>query len=85
MEHEGIGRLTPAEMAERTGVSLDTLRDDERLGLITDVERGVIGHRRCSADDVGWDDVVASIAEPQQALQVIKGRIATYRRPAATS
>lgn len=125
MEREGIGHLTSAEMAERTGVSLDTLRDYERVGLISHVERAVSGHRRYSADDVGWvdvlrcvrttgmpiarmqqfaelcrmagteaqrldllvehrDDVVASIAQ-LQALQVIEGKIAAYRRPAATS
>jgi len=58
MERETAQHLTPAEMTERTGVSLDTLRYYERIGLITDVDRGISGHRRYSADDVGWVDVL---------------------------
>ena len=58
MKREGNGHLTPAEMAERTCVSLDTLRYHERVELIIDIERGASGHRRYSAGDVGWVDVL---------------------------
>lgn len=126
MDHQHTRHLTPAEMAEHTGRSLDTLRYYERIGLITDVDRGDSGHRRYSSDDVGWvdvlrclrttgmpiarmqqfaelcrthgtevqrldllvehhHDVVASIAELQEALLVIEGKIAAYQRPAETS
>lgn len=126
MDHQHTRHLTPAEMAEHTGLSLDTLRYYERIGLITDVDRGDSGHRRYSSDDVGWvdvlrclrttgmpiarmqqfaelcrthgtevqrldllvehhHDVVASIAELQEALLVIEGKIAAYQRPAETS
>lgn len=126
MDHQHTRHLTPAEMAERTGLSLDTLRYYERIGLLTDVDRGDSGHRRYSSDDVGWvdvlrclrttgmpiarmqqfaelcrtdgtevqrldllvehrHDVVASIAELQEALLVIEGKIAAYQRPAETS
>ncbi len=50
--------LTPAEMSERTGVSLDTLRYYEREQLITGVPRASSGHRRYRAADVGWVDVL---------------------------
>lgn len=40
--------LTPAEMAERTGVSIDTLRHYEREGLLSNVARADSGHRRSS-------------------------------------
>ena len=58
MEQTQAEHLTPAEMAARTGVSLDTLRYYERIGLITGVARDTGGHRRYSADDVGWVDVL---------------------------
>ena len=50
--------LTPAEMSERTGVSIDTLRYYEREQLIVGVHRASSGHRRYSAADVGWVDVL---------------------------
>ena len=50
--------LTPAEMSQRTGVSLDTLRYYEKERLITGVLRASSGHRRYRAADVGWVDVL---------------------------
>ncbi len=38
--------LTPAGMAERTGVSIETLRYYEREGLIEPVTRAESGRRR---------------------------------------
>ena len=48
------GLLTPAAMAERTGVSIDILRYYEREGLLDAVARSGSGHRRYSTDDVLW-------------------------------
>jgi len=42
--------LTPAQMSERTGVSIDTLRYYEREGLLQSVERNSSGHRRYNID-----------------------------------
>jgi len=47
---ESGAALTIAEMAERTGVSVHTLRYYERIGLLT-VARGAAGHRVYGADD----------------------------------
>ncbi|MFI6983661.1 MerR family transcriptional regulator [Embleya sp. NPDC050154] len=46
--------LTPAETAERSGFSLDTLRYYERIGLLADVGRAPSGHRRFTEDDLQW-------------------------------
>ncbi|RKE20094.1 MerR family transcriptional regulator [Streptomyces sp. TLI_171] len=46
--------LTPAEAAERSGFSLDTLRYYERIGLLTAISRATSGHRRFSGDDLAW-------------------------------
>jgi DNA-binding transcriptional MerR regulator len=50
--------LTPAEMAARTGTTIDTLRYYEREHLIVNVARAGSGHRRYSAADVGWVEVL---------------------------
>ena len=47
--------LSIAEMAERTGLTPDTLRYYEKDGLMVDpVARDVSGHRRYSEGDLGW-------------------------------
>jgi DNA-binding transcriptional MerR regulator len=45
---------TIREVAERTGLSLDTVRYYERTGLVPPVGRGGNGYRRYSHDDVEW-------------------------------
>ncbi|MFF0389417.1 MerR family transcriptional regulator [Kitasatospora sp. NPDC004615] len=46
--------LTPAEAAELSGFSLDTLRYYERIGLLTAITRATSGHRRFTPDDLAW-------------------------------
>lgn len=46
--------LTPGEVVERTGLSLDTLRYYEKEQLLGPVARAAGGHRRYSEDDVFW-------------------------------
>ncbi|GAA1467076.1 MerR family transcriptional regulator [Nocardiopsis exhalans] len=43
---------TPGEVAERFGLTLDTLRYYEKAGLLRRVERAPSGHRRYRTDDV---------------------------------
>jgi MerR family transcriptional regulator, aldehyde-responsive regulator len=50
--------LTPAEMADRTGVTIDTLRYYEKENLLVGVRRADNGHRRYREDDVGWVEVL---------------------------
>jgi MerR family transcriptional regulator, aldehyde-responsive regulator len=54
----GVDELTPAEMSERSGVSIDTLRYYEREGLLADVARAGSGHRRYREADVRWVEVL---------------------------
>jgi DNA-binding transcriptional MerR regulator len=52
-----MGAMTsyaPAEASERTGLSLDTLRYYERLGLFGPVARTAGGRRIYSDSDVAW-------------------------------
>jgi DNA-binding transcriptional MerR regulator len=53
----------PAEAAEVTGLTLDTLRYYEREGLIGPIERGAGGRRRYDEDDVAWIGIVTCLRE----------------------
>lgn len=46
--------LSIAEVAERTGLSKDTLRYYEKAGLIESVERASGGQRRYAVSDMDW-------------------------------
>ncbi|NSL42927.1 MULTISPECIES: MerR family transcriptional regulator [Streptomyces] len=55
--------LTPAAAADRTGVSLDTLRYYEREGLIGPIRRTAGGRRQYTEDDVFWIGLVTCLRE----------------------
>ena len=65
-------RLTPGEMAERTGVSIDTLRYYEREGLIDPVARADSGHRRYSTDDVLWVQVLRCLRDTGMSIEQLR-------------
>jgi DNA-binding transcriptional MerR regulator len=64
--------LTPAAMADRTGVSIDTLRYYEREGLIDPVARAESGHRRYSAVDVSWVEVLRCLRETGMTIEQLR-------------
>ncbi len=45
---------TPGQVADETGVSLDTLRYYERIGLLERISRNSAGQRRFTDEDLGW-------------------------------
>lgn len=46
--------FTPREAADRTGLTLDTLRYYEREGLVGPVDRTVGGRRRYTENNIAW-------------------------------
>ena len=46
--------LSIQQVAQQTGLSIDTLRYYERIGLIDPVSRATSGHRRYNQDDLDW-------------------------------
>jgi DNA-binding transcriptional MerR regulator len=52
--------MTISEAAREAGLSIYTLRYYERAGLLAPVERDSSGHRRYSAEEVGWIVTLAS-------------------------
>ena len=55
--------ITPAQMSDLTGVSIDTLRYYEREGLLRNVERATSGHRRYQENDVLWVKVLRCLRD----------------------
>ncbi len=64
--------LTPAQMADRTGVTIDTLRYYEREGLIQNVARAESGHRRYSHNDVLWVEVLRCLRDTGMTIDQLR-------------
>ena len=64
--------LSPSQMAERTGVSIDTLRYYEREGLLQAVVRNTSGHRRYSKDDVLWVEVLRCLRATGMTMEQLR-------------
>ncbi len=64
--------LTPAQMAERSGVSIETLRYYEREGLINAISRTASGHRRYNPDDVMWIEVLRCLRDTGMSIEQLR-------------
>ncbi|MDP9795553.1 DNA-binding transcriptional MerR regulator [Catenuloplanes nepalensis] len=63
---------TPAEAAEKTGLTLDTLRYYERSGLLNDVERTSGGRRVYTDAHLGWLDVLVCLRRTGMPIRQIQ-------------
>lgn len=59
-------------MADRTGVTLDTLRYYEDEGLLTGIARASNGHRRYSEDDVLWVEVLRCLRDTGMTIEQLR-------------
>jgi DNA-binding transcriptional MerR regulator len=50
--------LTIQQVSQKTGLSIDTLRYYERIGLLEPIERANNGHRRYTQHDLNWIDLL---------------------------
>jgi len=64
--------LTPAEMAGRTGVTIDTLRYYEKEGLLSNVARAESGHRRYSENDALWVEVLRCLRDTGMTIEQLR-------------
>ena len=55
--------LTIQEVAQQTGLSIDTLRYYERIGLLEPVGRAQNGHRRYTQHDIAWIDLLIRLRD----------------------
>ncbi|MFI6963558.1 MerR family transcriptional regulator [Streptomyces sp. NPDC050255] len=71
--------LTPAAAADRTGVSIDTLRYYEREGLIGPIRRSGGGRREYTEDDVFWIGLVSCFREAGLGIADLREFVAILR------
>lgn len=64
--------LTPAQMTQTTGVSIETLRYYEKENLIQAVQRSASGHRRYSSEDVLWVQVLRCLRETGMSIDQLR-------------
>ncbi len=74
---------TPAEVAERTGFSLDTLRYYEKAGVMDAVGRTAGGRRAYTEQDVEWLGLVRCLRDTGMPIAALK-RYAELCRDADT-
>jgi DNA-binding transcriptional MerR regulator len=55
--------LTIQQVAQQTGLSIDTLRYYERIGLLEPVGRAQNGHRRYTQHDLSWIDLLMRLRD----------------------
>ena len=55
--------LTIQQVAQQTGLSIDTLRYYERIGLLEQVGRAQNGHRRYTQHDLDWIDLLIRLRD----------------------
>ena len=58
-----MSRFSPAQVVERTGFSLDTLRYYEKIGLLVRIARSSGGRRVFTEDDAAWLGILQCLRE----------------------
>lgn len=71
--------VTPATAADRTGVSIDTLRYYEREGLIGPIRRSAGGRRGYTEDDLFWIGLVTCFREAGLGIADLRQFVAILR------
>jgi DNA-binding transcriptional MerR regulator len=56
-------KLSIHQVAQQTGLSIDTLRYYERIGLLAPVSRASSGHRRYTQRDIDWIGLLINLRE----------------------
>lgn len=64
-----IEALTIQQVAEKTGLSVHTLRYYERIGLIHPINRKDNTHRCYSSDDIGWIEFLIKLRATGMSIQ----------------
>lgn len=79
------GTYTIKQTALITGLSEDTLRYYERIGLLGPIGRTPTGHRRYTAFDHQWVDFVAKMLATGMSLETVRRYIDLFREGEETT
>src|SRR5512142_2768073 len=79
-----VERLSIREAARRCGLSIDTLRYYERIGLIHRIARAPGGQRRYTADDTHWIAFLHKLRATGMSIRQMQVYAALQRRGDAT-
>ena len=63
------GKLTIQQVAQKTGLSIHTLRYYEKVGLLAPIPRGTNGHRQYSAEDITWLEFLVRLRETGMSIK----------------
>ncbi len=77
--------LTIQQVAQRTDLSIDTLRYYERLGLLISIRRLPNGHRRYSESDLQWIDLLKCLRASAMPLSEMQRFAQITRQGTATA
>lgn len=73
-------QLSISQAAQTTGLTEDTLRYYERIGLLLNVERASSGHRRYSEDELMWIGFVQRLRGTGMSLERIQTYVELWRQ-----
>ena len=76
--------MTIAEVSKKTGLSTDTLRYYERIGIIPEVERSESGIRNYTDRDLGWIEFSKCMRGAGMSIESIIEYINLYNKGDAT-
>lgn len=74
-----MGFHTRAEVVRKTGLSADTIRYYERIGLVPPVERSAAGRRRYTDVDLKWLGLVSCLRDAGMPIAEVHTFTATMR------
>lgn len=72
--------MTIAEVSEKFGLSADTLRYYERIGLIPAVNRSKSGIRDYNASDMGWVEFIKCMRGAGLPIEVLIEYVGLYQK-----
>ena len=72
--------MTIAQVSKRCGVSADTLRYYERMGLLPSIARTPGGIRDYSEDDCSWVDYIKCMRTAGVSVETLAEYVALYRQ-----
>ena len=82
---ETLEEFTMRQVVTNTGLSRDTLRYYERIGLLPPVRRNASGHRRYSRADLNWIEQLMRLRQAEMPIRQIETFAALQRQGAIST